>query len=94
MKITCKNIIWKAVTSGVPQGSVLGLVLFNIFISDIVDGIECTFSNFADDAKLRSAVDEAEGRDATQRDLDILKRWALVNLKRFNKAKCKVLLWG
>ena len=53
-------------------GAVLGLVLFDIFISDTVDGIECTLSNFADDTKLNSEVDEAEGRDATQRDTDML----------------------
>jgi len=76
-----------------PQGSIVGLVFLNTFINDKDDGIECTLHKFSGDTNLSSMADTAGG-NAIQRNLEKLKRWALVNLMAFNKAKCKVLHLG
>ncbi|KAJ7406978.1 hypothetical protein BTVI_64377 [Pitangus sulphuratus] len=69
----------------VPQGSVLGSVLFNIFINDSDAGLEGILSRFADDIKLGGPIDFLKGREALQRDLNKLESWAIMNHMKFKK---------
>ena len=87
---------WKPVKSGIPQGSVLGPILFVVFINDMPDVVKSMCQLFADDAKIFTSVnlrDEKAG-DQLQKDLDSLSNWSEKWQLPFNVLKCKVLHIG
>ena len=68
---TCSE--WSDVTSGIPQGSVLGSILFLAYINDIVNGIQSNIKIFADDTKLYNSVNNY---NILQEDLLALSKWS------------------
>jgi ribonuclease P/MRP protein subunit RPP40 len=85
---------WKDVTSGVPQGSILGPLLFIIFINDIDCGIVGTLSKFADDTKVLRSVEIVERAYTLQDDLHNLYKWSQDWQLLFNQDKCKCIHFG
>ena len=66
---------WKSVLSGVPQGSVLGPILFLIYINDLEDDISSKVLKFADDTKIFRKVTNDTDKQSLQDDLDKLVKW-------------------
>lgn len=88
---------WMPVTSGVPQGSVLGPTCFVIFINDLDDVLDLVggfVSKFADDTKFGRIISTAEDRVKMQRDIDKLMKWAETWQMDFNSKKCKIMHFG
>ena len=89
-----KSSKWSSVTSGVPQGSVLGPVLFILFINDLPQRVKSHCVLFADDAKLYKELKQLKDFEELQDDLYELCIWASKWLLFFNVQKCKVMHIG
>ena len=82
------------VLSGVPQGSVLGPILFLIFVNDIDTVVSSHIQKFADDCKVYRSVPTAKDIDILQQDINNLCQWSKDWQMLFNVKKCKVLHIG
>ena len=77
-----------------PQGSVLGPILFLVFVADITEVVESDMILFADDTKLYRKIESEEDSHILQRDIDNLYLWSKDWLMEFNKDKCKTIHYG
>ncbi|CAM4697246.1 unnamed protein product [Lepidochelys kempii] len=95
-RVTLKGELadWREVTSGVPQGSVLGPILFNLFITDRGTKSGSVLIKFADDTKLGGIANTEKDRDVLQKELDDLVNWSNSNRMKFNSEKCKIMHLG
>ena len=85
---------WKSVTSGIPQGSVLGPILFVLFINDLPDLVNSSIYLFADDTKIFNKIQTIQDATILQDDLNILSDWSDQWLLRFHPEKCKLIHFG
>ena len=83
------------VRSGIPQGSVLGPVLFLVYVNDLPESVKCDIKLFADDAKLYASSKQGNSQHSQmQADLQSLANWSATWLLPFNVKKCKILYLG
>lgn len=83
-----------SVTSGVPQGSVLGPLLFLIYINDLPSNISSHVRIFADDCILYRPIKTNDDHQVLQRDLQLVSLWCNTWLMKLNVSKCKIICFS
>ena len=91
VQIRGSNSEWSPVISGVPQGSILGLIIFLIYVNDIPNIVTSTAKLFAHDTKIYRQINKVEDSIALQSDLTTLDLWADRWQVKFNPSKCEVM---
>ena len=85
---------WSEIISGIPQGSVLGPILFLIYISDIGEDLNVDTLVYVDDTKVKQRVNSKEDIECLQKELQKLDNWAKENNMKFNGKKFQVVRYG
>ena len=85
---------WAEVTSGVPQGSVLGPILFIIYIDDLDSNVISKLDKFADDSKLGKSLSNQDDVECLRKDLISMEKWSSEWQMQFNTDKCAVMHLG
>ena len=89
-----KKSSWQDVKSGVPQGSILGPLLFLVYVNDLPRLITSHVFLFADNTKLIQSISTLADHAQLQTDLDNLAKWCDAWQLNFNANKCKVIHFG
>ena len=77
--------------SGIPQGSVLGPLLFLVFIGDLYENVTASLLIYVDDSKVKQAVKNEDEVETLKDNLDKIYKWEQENNMKFNRGKCQVL---
>ena len=82
---------WSSVTSGVPQGSVLGPILFSLFVNDINTVVSSPLFQFADDHSIVRPIYSDSDHAILQQDIENVFKWSMANRLPLNLSKCSVM---
>ena len=88
------NYEWGNITNSIPQGNVLGPILFVLYINDLLENIVSNVYMFVDDTKVFKTITSPDDQHTLHNDLDYLTSWSSKWLLRFHPEKCNLVHVG